>query len=100
MNHRTVLLVAAVVALTAGCRSMPSMAGAEPPQPVVITCIEYDPRSRVLTLQTGYDVVCQYQKVPPRVHRRLLAAASRTDYFLRHIRGRYPVTKIQGAIAK
>jgi hypothetical protein len=51
--------------------------------------VRYNAETRVLEVEFHAGGLCEYQDVPPAVYEALQAAASRDEYFERHIRFRF-----------
>ncbi|NQU10355.1 KTSC domain-containing protein [bacterium] len=97
MNQWLALLIAAVVAGLVSCRSMPAVTNVEPAPTFRLEQIGYQAETRTLTVLASDGVVYQHLNIPQRVYQRLLNASPQTEYYLHHIRGRYPLVKIRDA---
>lgn len=54
-----------------------------------IRSVGYDPKAQCLEVELSDGRVVQYSRVPPEVHRRLMAAPSVTSYFRDQIEDEY-----------
>ncbi len=58
--------------------------------------VGYDPDTQTLEIEfQESEAVYQYDGVPPEIHAGLRASMSPGDYFLDHIRNRYPTRRIR-----
>jgi hypothetical protein len=57
--------------------------------------VGYDAASSTLRVSFRNGGLYEYQGVPDRVHRGLMAASSHGTYFHAHIRDRYPTKKVR-----
>jgi hypothetical protein len=62
----------------------------------IISSIGYDRESKTLEVEFTSLAVYRYEGVPPQIFHDLLASDSRGKYFLEHVKGLFPFTRLSG----
>ena len=60
-----------------------------PVESTALATIGYSKRLQALEIEFLNGAIYRYLEVPPHVHREMMAAASKTRYYHKHVRGQY-----------
>lgn len=72
----------------------------QPVQSTVLASVGYDPAKRRLEIEFRSGAIYRYLEVPEEIHKRLLAAESKGNFFGKNIRDKFPSERLKAPAAK